>query len=1074
MNETATASAETARQADFVWQRLQEPLRLFGRDFPYWNRPGEGWLVILGVVLALALFYVCWMYLKDSRGVGLGWASVLGLLRITVYALLALVFLLPSTQYSLATETRSKVVVLYDVSGSMHISDDPPGPPNAPPPVTRQDKVIDFLMSPDASFIGNLLKKNPVTVYRFGSRLDDDYLHLADGKVWTRKQREAAPREDGKRVEPDKTEMTKRDWQAWLNPAAEAVKPVDGNLPKEQQELQKQEKQKMLDLVRGTNLGDALRTLIDREQKNQVQGIIVFTDGRSTEGSAEVYRDLEIKARNARMPIFIVGIGEERTVTRIEIRKLRAPSQARPEDTFRVQVEMSGVGLADQEVPVILEVTRTRKKTKKAAEAKGKEEGKAKAKAKEAPKGPKKEQEDEEEEPLPIIIREARDEKNKDAPRARIDLGTKLILRPVVLRGNAIQPLQRVKFRPGTPPLTEADFYIDAASLARSMGVDLATDKRSAGKRPFELDEDDDDTALRFVARVPFHEKETRVFKDGVEVKEHVSEQASTRILKKKLRVLLFASAATRDYQFVQNLLVREMDKERLELAVHLQLPPGETVVRPGVVQSVPKDRLLRTFPETFDPNEKKNDLFNLNAYDVLVCFDPDWKKLSAEQITNIVRWAKTNKTGIVYLGGYFNTVKLASLPAEEESLYRNFLELLPVEIGDRRRYLLRKTDKPWDLEIAPARDVEFMRLDEATDGWKEFFHGAGVDATKEVQRGFYNFYPIKAVRLGSQVLARYKDPEVRLEQNGERLPHPFIVIRAFENEPRTVWIGSTETWRMREYKEEYHERFWTKLVQFAGGNAKGPGKKNVTLVLDDKVKVNTTIRVEVNLDNAVGRSLKPALRPRIEMTFPTGVSDQGFPKPFVLQPQLDADGQDKQDGWFFGDFRLRADGTYRLTLKVPDLADDQGKSIAETITRDIFISPANPELDDTRPDHDRMYRVASEADDVFNRIGDQKTAELKKRLTRPKLETGPDRPPLREDKHRLYFELRNARYIPDCMMQEINRQTSKGGIESLWDDGVTVYTPSEGKPIKISYVLLTVVGLLSVEWLIRKLLRLA
>ena len=58
------------------------------------------------------------------------------------------------------------------------------------------------------------------------------------------------------------------------------------------------------------------------------------------------------------------------------------------------------------------------------------------------------------------------------------------------------------------------------------------------------------------------------------------------------------------------------------------------------------------------------------------------------------------------------------------------------------------------------------------------------------------------------------------------------------------------------------------------------------------------------------------------------------------------------------------------------NIADEKGGSVAETITRDIFITPANPELDDTRPDHDRMYRVASEADDVFNRIGEQKTAD--------------------------------------------------------------------------------------------------
>src|SRR5262249_4130236 len=155
------------------------------------------------------------------------------------------------------------------------------------------------------------------------------------------------------------------------------------------------------------------------------------------------------------------------------------------------------------------------------------------------------EEEKEEEEVLPLRLRERKDDKNKDAPRATIDLKvTNLFMRPVQVQGTEIKQMSKVQFRPGTPPLAVAEFYIDAASLARAAGIDLRTDPRAAGKRPLEIEEDDEDSALRFVARVPFHEKETRVFKDGKEIKEHVSERSSTQIIKRPLRVLLFASAA--------------------------------------------------------------------------------------------------------------------------------------------------------------------------------------------------------------------------------------------------------------------------------------------------------------------------------------------------------------------------------------------------------------------------------------------------------------------------------------------------------------------------------------------------
>ena len=54
-------------------------------------------------------------------------------------------------------------------------------------------------------------------------------------------------------------------------------------------------------------------------------------------------------------------------------------------------------------------------------------------------------------------------------------------------------------------------------------------------RTPRPVEEDDEDSAWRFVARVPFHEKETRVFKDGKEIKEHVSVLVETLRLMEQL-----------------------------------------------------------------------------------------------------------------------------------------------------------------------------------------------------------------------------------------------------------------------------------------------------------------------------------------------------------------------------------------------------------------------------------------------------------------------------------------------------------------------------------------------------------
>ena len=98
---------------------MREPLRVFNHDLPW-----QTWLIVLFGVLAVALFYVAWMYVKDSRGVGVVWASLLGFLRLGVYGILALVFLLPANQSFVETRSESKVLLLFDVSGSMSTSDE--------------------------------------------------------------------------------------------------------------------------------------------------------------------------------------------------------------------------------------------------------------------------------------------------------------------------------------------------------------------------------------------------------------------------------------------------------------------------------------------------------------------------------------------------------------------------------------------------------------------------------------------------------------------------------------------------------------------------------------------------------------------------------------------------------------------------------------------------------------------------------------------------------------------------------------------------------------------------------------
>src|SRR5262249_31631371 len=133
------------------------------------------------------------------------------------------------------------------------------------------------------------------------------------------------------------------------------------------------------------------------------------------------------------------------------------------------------------------------------------------------------------EEPLDLVVVEAQEKGTPSGKREEISLGKSVTL--------TARP--RAKFDRSTPtPRADVEFHIDVAELARAAGHELPSDRK------WEIGETGDGE-LHFRGRVA---------KDRLEVfdaKEHRSDAADLRVQKKPLRVLLFASAATRDFQFV-------------------------------------------------------------------------------------------------------------------------------------------------------------------------------------------------------------------------------------------------------------------------------------------------------------------------------------------------------------------------------------------------------------------------------------------------------------------------------------------------------------------------------------------
>ncbi len=1079
---------------EFVFRRLTEPMKVFGYTWP-----PMVWIVTLTVILVAAIFYIAMMYYKDSRSIGPWWASLLGVLRTAVYAILAFVFLLPAIQKYEQTTIRSKAVLLFDTSLSMIDTRDDPPPPDAKDLLklpSRQDKVLAFIQKNDGAFMKKLTDTNAITAYRFGSGLDEGYFHFANGRFYSRGEWEDLAKHPEKRREVgDVSVMPKDFWSAWLKPTAHQLAPEDWNPEKTKSFLARKEpwmkpadewneteRERFVELAKynarmidkatfeGTNVYQALADTLAREQNNLTRAIVLVSDGRSHLGSQEMIEEIKRKAAEKKIPIIVVGVGAVRPQARIEVIDIRHPRQVQPDDAFRIVAEIKGDGLPNEEVQgVQLEIT----KVKTVETIKDGVPTKT-------------------ETPLDITVVEQRppkkrnpDEKpetaDKEAPLEEVAIGPSLILTPT----------QPTIFDASPRPRAAAEFQIEASMLAqlaakgptedlaavmksKPLAVALASlkGKTDTEKKELELTyakikkwglgETAKDEEYRFKVSVKKHVNDTTPGTD------HLQKVGGVRVQKKPLSVLIFTSSASKDYQFLRELLIRETQKDLARLTLVFQTSsPSDSSHPIGVVHGVPERRLLTEFPSTYKPEieitkpESEEAINDLASYDVVVAIDPDWTRLKTSTGANIGRWVE-NGGGLVILGGPLYTKRLAR-PGDHKAKLQPIIDVLPVVLKDIDTVeTVRNPDSPWKLDFTGATsDLEFLRLtEEPLDkvpflGDWDAIYGTSTETESHYHNGFYSFYPVKKAAPGSQVLARFSDPKAKTDDNEQM---PYFVISDPRSPKRVAWIGSSETWRLRQAKEAYHERFWTKLLRYAGARTQGKVNKRLTLELGGPYKTDQFIQVDAS---ALGNDgikiqkgeMKLALKPRgIGQLKPSDLEQ-------TLKPKVGS------DGIFSVQFRLSSPGIFDVELTVPDM------NLTESGT--LVVDPSNLEKDDTRPDFDTLYKLASNAEDVKLRMSGKEYDELLKALARPKLEGEGEsaKTKIDKDKPRLFFDLSNADQIPTCIDKDESVQKSRGKPEDLWDTGF--WKANDGKPI-LSIVLVVVVGLLSLEWLIRKLLRLA
>jgi hypothetical protein len=291
----------------------------------------------------------------------------------------------------------------------------------------------------------------------------------------------------------------------------------------------------------------------------------------------------------------------------------------------------------------------------------------------------------------------------------------------------------------------------------------------------------------------------------------------------------------------------------------------------------------------------------------------------------------------------------------------------------------------------------------------------------------------------------------------------------------KVVFIGSHEMWRLRMYREKYHERFWIKLARYAGSGNLGRLQSYGDANIPDRMKVGKGQKVEYRLRGPDRRPLEKKnaslLRAFLKpFKDPSDTKPDPDPKTWLkltIEPKPSK--RDEETGWFTTqDFEVRSPGKYQFELIIPNPRDPS--RTLETLRNTVLVDRPNPELDNLRPNLQLLYRIASDNELVMPRVKEEVQKKLKE-LKGPQEEGEKS---TSKDGKRLYFDLESAPLIPELMITASKRERTKGNVQDLWDTGADTGYELLGEPVKIGWVMIVVVALLSVEWLTRKLLKLA
>jgi hypothetical protein len=408
--------------------------------------------------------------------------------------------------------------------------------------------------------------------------------------------------------------------------------------------------------------------------------------------------------------------------------------------------------------------------------------------------------------------------------------------------------------------------------------------------------------------------------------------EGDTEIVDTKSRILLLAGGPMRDYQYLCNQLFREIaDKllaadgpiraemkaagadvnsaaayrefaERLAkegkiqkpaIACDVYLQGGDPV--PLQAGRIPEEyvrdyaSVLDGFPETAK---------EMGDYDCVVAFDPDWQALDVKQIDLLEAWVNKQGGGLLVVAGPVYAGQAVKGWVQDKNLGK-LRELYPVTFQSRvtgTETTMEMGEEVWPLQFEQAGlDANFLALAESPEAsllaWQEF-------------PGVYSYLPVRGAKEGAAVLSRFSDPRVAV---GQSQP-PYMAWHNFGS-GRVFYLGSGEMWRLRAQEDAYFQRFYTKVMRHvSAGRLSSGSSRGMLLVEEERPRVGNAIKVRGY------RLLDDQLRPLTAKSVTLKIIS-----PDRQYQEIQLPVETGRPGFYSEQFTPLRKGPYRLRIDLPD-----------------------------------------------------------------------------------------------------------------------------------------------------------